>query len=43
MVAGEGHSKFGVQISYCGRQRVLPQCTAQLAAANMYTSTLRLP
>jgi len=31
MVAGEAHSKFEVQISYCGRQCVLPQCAAQAA------------
>jgi len=31
MVAGEAHSKFGVQISYCGRQCILPQYTAQPA------------
>jgi hypothetical protein len=31
MAAGEAHSKFGVQISYCGRQCALPKCRAQPA------------
>ena len=31
MAAGEAYPKFGVRISYCGRQCILPQCTDQPA------------